>query len=71
MSSTTDKIKGYANEAAGAVKETVGKVIGSDKLEVEGAAQNIKGKAEVAVGKGKDAIKDATNATADAINKKL
>ena len=71
MSSTTDKIKGVANEAAGQVKEGVGKVIGSDKLEAEGKAQEIKGDAQRAMGNAKDAVKDAANAAADKINKKL
>ena len=67
--STSDKIKGYANEAVGSVKETVGKVVGSEQTEAEGAAQKIKGEGEVAVGKTKDAVKDAANKTADTINK--
>lgn len=71
MSSTTDKIKGYGNEAAGNVKQGVGKVVGSEKLQAEGLAQEIKGEAQVAVGKTKAAIKDAANKTADKINEKL
>jgi uncharacterized protein YjbJ (UPF0337 family) len=39
MGSTTDKIAGVANEAAGKVKQGVGNVVGSDKLKVEGAAR--------------------------------
>lgn len=69
MSSTTDKIKGYANEAAGNIKQGVGKVVGSEKLQAEGAAQELKGEAQVAVGKTKDAVKDVANSTADKINK--
>ncbi len=69
MSSTTDKIKGYANDAAGNVKQGVGKLVGSEKLQAEGAAQEIKGETQVAVGKTKDAIKDVANKTADKINK--
>ena len=71
MSSTTDKIKGVADQAAGAIKKGVGNVTGSDKLKVEGEAQKIKGKAEVAVGDAKDTIKDAANKTADVANRKL
>lgn len=71
MSSTTDKITGYANEAAGAVKQTVGKAVGSEKTEIEGAAQKLKGQAQVSVGQAKDNVKDAANKVADAINKKL
>ena len=69
MSSTTDKIKGYANDAVGNVKQGVGKLVGSEKLQAEGAAQEVKGEAQVAVGKTKDAIKDTSNAVNDKINK--
>ena len=71
MGSTSDKIKGYANEAAGSIKKAAGKVFGSEKLQVKGAAQELKGNAQVAVGKTKDAIKDGANKAADAINRKL
>ncbi|WP_407315534.1 CsbD family protein [Pseudomonas sp. nanlin1] len=57
MSSTTDKIKGVANEAAGNVKQGVGKVTGNEKLQVEGAIQEKKGEAQQTVGKVKDAVK--------------
>ena len=57
MSSTTDKITGLANQAAGAVKQEVGKVTGSAKLEAEGAVQKGTGQAQQALAKTKDAIK--------------
>ncbi len=69
MSSTTDKIKGYANDAAGNVKQGVGKLVGSEQLQAEGLAQEIKGETQVAVGKTKDAVKDAAHKTADTIDK--
>ena len=59
MSSTTDKIKGKANEVAGSVKQSIGKAVGDDKLRVEGAMQRGKGDAQQAVGKAKDAVKKA------------
>lgn len=71
MGSTTDKIKGYANEAAGSVKKGVGKAIGNDEMQIEGEAQKLKGEAQVATGKAKAAIKDAVGEAADAVNKKL
>jgi uncharacterized protein YjbJ (UPF0337 family) len=61
MSSTTDKIKGAANEAAGKVKQGVGKATGSEKLQAEGAAQELKGKAQGTVGDAKGAVKSATD----------
>jgi len=57
MTSTTDKIKGAANEVAGAVKRGVGEAVGNPKLQVEGAAQKLKGQAQGAVGDAKDAVK--------------
>jgi uncharacterized protein YjbJ (UPF0337 family) len=57
MSSTTDKVKGMANEAVGNVKQGVGKATDNDKLRAEGKAQEIKGEAQQAAGKAKDAIK--------------
>jgi uncharacterized protein YjbJ (UPF0337 family) len=59
MGSTADKIKGYANQAVGKVKETVGRATGSGKTETTGNVQSIKGKAQVASGKTKDTIKKA------------
>lgn len=59
MSSTTDKIKGMANEAAGNVKQAVGKAVGDQKLKAEGVVQELKGEAQQTVGKAKDAIKKA------------
>jgi uncharacterized protein YjbJ (UPF0337 family) len=58
MSSTTDKIKGVANEAIGNVKQGVGKATDNDRLRAEGKAQEIKGEAQQAVGKAKDAVKN-------------
>ncbi|WP_309675758.1 CsbD family protein [Pseudomonas sp.] len=57
MSSTGDKVKGMANEAAGNVKQGVGKAAGNDKMRTEGVVQEKKGEAQQAVGKAKDAIK--------------
>jgi uncharacterized protein YjbJ (UPF0337 family) len=49
MSSTIgEKIKGEAEVIGGKIEKTVGKVVGSEKLEVAGAAHEIKGKAEKA-----------------------
>ena len=57
MSSTTDKIKGMANEAAGNVKQAAGKATDNEKLQAEGFVQERKGEAQQAVGKAKDAVK--------------
>ncbi|WP_411903514.1 CsbD family protein [Methylorubrum thiocyanatum] len=58
MSSTTDKIKGLANEAAGNVKQGLGKVTGNDRFVAEGKAQELKGEAQKTVGDVKDGAKN-------------
>ena len=62
MSSTTDKIKGLANEA-------VGNVTGNEKLQAEGKAQELKGEAQKTVGDAKDGVKGAAQTAADAVKK--
>ncbi len=61
MSSTGDKAKGYANQAAGAAKKGIGEATGDDRLHAEGAAQKAEGKAQVGVGKAKDAVKNVVD----------
>lgn len=57
MGSTTDKVKGAANEAMGNVKQAAGKATDNPRLHAEGAAQERKGEAQQTVGKAKDAVK--------------
>jgi uncharacterized protein YjbJ (UPF0337 family) len=71
MSSTSDKIKGYANEAAGTLKQGVGKAVGNDRLRAKGAAQKMKGEAQRALGHAKGATKDAADKVADKAHEKL
>jgi uncharacterized protein YjbJ (UPF0337 family) len=56
MSSTTDKLKGLANEAVGNVKQAAGKATGNDRLVAEGKAQELKGEAQKTVGEAKDGV---------------
>ena len=71
MGSTADKASGYANQAAGTIKQGVGKAVGSEELQVKGAVQELKGKAQVAVGDVKETVKEGADAAADEINRKL
>lgn len=45
MSASKERLKGKAEEIGGAVKKTVGQVIGSDRMEAEGFAKQAKGEA--------------------------
>jgi uncharacterized protein YjbJ (UPF0337 family) len=69
MGSTTDKIKGTTNEAFGKAKQGVGEAVGSDKMQNEGAAQEVKGKGQKAVGDAKQAAKDVADKAAGTVNK--
>ncbi|MFH6783539.1 MULTISPECIES: CsbD family protein [Methylobacterium] len=61
MSSTTDKLKGIANEAVGNVKQGLGQVTGNDRLVAEGKAQELKGEAQRTVGEVKDGAKSVAD----------
>ena len=54
-----DRINGAADQTKGAVKETVGKAIGDQKLQAEGTTDKMKGKIESAIGGAKDTLRDA------------
>lgn len=61
MGSTADKAKGMANEAAGKLKQGVGRAVGDRDLEAKGAGQELKGKGQKTIGKAKDAVKKAAD----------
>ena len=52
-----DRIKGSAEQIKGTVKEAVGKVLGDEKMETEGATDKAAGKVQNAVGGLKDAVR--------------
>lgn len=67
MSGTGDKIKGMANEAAGNVKQGVGKLTGNEKLQAEGAAQELKGEAQQVQGD----VKNKAQEVKDSVKKQF
>ena len=71
MGATTDKVKGATNEAIGKAKQGIGEAVGSNRMQGEGAIQEVKGKGQQTLGDAKDATKDAVNKTAAAANKNL
>jgi uncharacterized protein YjbJ (UPF0337 family) len=71
MGSTADKVKGTTNEAIGKAKQGVGEATGSDRLQGEGAVQEVKGKGQKAMGDAKEAAKEALDKAANAANKNL
>jgi uncharacterized protein YjbJ (UPF0337 family) len=54
----SDRIKGSAKQAGGAIKEAAGKATGDKKMEAEGHAKKTEGKVQNAVGGMKDKIRE-------------
>jgi uncharacterized protein YjbJ (UPF0337 family) len=52
-----DRINGAADQAKGAIKESVGKITGDTKLQTEGVLDKTKGQVESAVGGAKDTLR--------------
>jgi uncharacterized protein YjbJ (UPF0337 family) len=55
-----EHIKGAADKAKGAIKDTAGKITGDKELQSEGKLDKAKGAAHDAVGNVKDAARDLT-----------
>lgn len=58
-----EQIKGAADKVKGAIKEGVGKIVGSDKLVAEGLADRAEGSVRETVGDVKDAARKAVDST--------
>lgn len=58
-------VEGNLEQVKGAIKETVGKVVGNDRLEAEGEAQKVAGKAQEGLGKTQQAAEDAAKKLRD------
>ena len=57
----TDRIKGAAQQAKGAVKDAARKMTGDTKLQAEGKAEKAVGKVQNSAGGAKDAVRDVAN----------
>lgn len=55
-----EHVKGAADNAKGAIKDTAGKLMGDKELQTEGKLDKAKGAAHNAVGDVKDAFRKAT-----------
>ena len=56
-----EHVKGTADKAKGAIKETTGKVTGDKKLQTEGKLDKAKGAAHNVAGDVKDAVKHSND----------
>jgi uncharacterized protein YjbJ (UPF0337 family) len=55
----SNRVKGTVDELVGIAKKKTGDLTGDTKLQIEGAAQQVKGKLENALGKATDALRHA------------
>ena len=61
-----DQVKGRVEQTSGKVKEVTAKLVGNDRLQSEGMAEQVKGKVQAGYGEAKENAKDKIN---KAINK--
>ena len=64
-----NEIRGKIDEAAGTVKEHIGRASGDVPLENEGADQRIGGKVEAGVGKARRKVSEGLDEVADKLNR--
>jgi len=62
-----DQIKGRVEQAKGNVKQAAGKVVGNDRLQTEGLADEVKGKVQAGFGDAKEDAKDKAKSLIDKI----
>ena len=68
MSANSDKATGLANQAAGQIKQGVGKAIGDKNLEAKGVGQETRGKIQKAVGDAKSGVKNVADNVKKAVD---
>jgi uncharacterized protein YjbJ (UPF0337 family) len=61
MKMDREHLKGAADKAKGAIKDTAGKMTGDTKMQAEGKIDKAKGAARKVAGDVKDAARDATD----------
>jgi uncharacterized protein YjbJ (UPF0337 family) len=59
------QVEGRADEAKGKIKEVTGRVVGNERLEGEGMADQAKGNAQATYGDAKEDFKDGVKNTVD------
>jgi uncharacterized protein YjbJ (UPF0337 family) len=62
-----DQIKGSIAQAKGYVKQAADKVVGNDRLQTEGLADQVKGKVQAGFGDAKENAKDKAKSLIDKI----
>lgn len=71
MSNASKRSEGSAEELGGKVKESVGKLIGNERLEVEGRAKKLQGQAQQDAAKAAERSKGSVEQTAGAVKNRV
>jgi uncharacterized protein YjbJ (UPF0337 family) len=53
-----DQVKGRVEQTTGKVKEVAGKLVGNERLQTEGMADQVKGKVQAGYGDARENLKD-------------
>ncbi len=61
------QVEGRTDQAAGKIKEVAGRVVGNEKLESEGLADQVKGKTQAGYGDAKEDLKGSARKVIDKI----
>lgn len=61
------QVEGRIDQATGKAKEVAGRVVGNEKLETEGLADQVKGKTQAGYGDAKENLKDSARKAIDKI----
>ena len=65
----SDEVAGNARKAVGTVKENVGRAVGNDDLEAQGAAERTAGGVQAGIGKVARKVNDVVDDAVDALKK--
>ena len=71
MSNASKRAEGAAEEFGGKIKETVGKVIGSERIQTEGRANKLKGQAKQDSAKSAERTKGKIEQITGAVKKRV
>ena len=71
MSNAANRGEGKAEEIGGAIKKNVGKLIGNEQMQAEGAATELKGEARQEAAKGAERVKGAVEEVKGAVKNRV
>ena len=71
MSNASDRGEGEAQKLGGKIKKGIGKVLGNEQMEAEGAAKELEGESRVEFAKVKERVKGSVEEVAGAIKNRV